>query len=120
MGEATDIGVSMVDENANQTIPHYQPSLDSGDTVARQTTSSAKMTRSDYMNSEQFCCFRERLLRLPRQLRDTAGASTERVREFSSELDPADLATRDVFFFSSRRRHTRSDRDWSSDVCSSD
>src|SRR5206468_9874591 len=23
------------------------------------------------------------------------------------------------FFFSSRRRHTRSDRDWSSDVCSS-
>src|SRR6266496_6171580 len=26
----------------------------------------------------------------------------------------------DVFFFSSRRRHTRSLRDWSSDVCSSD
>src|SRR2546421_5449790 len=26
----------------------------------------------------------------------------------------------DLFFFSSRRRHTRSDRDWSSDVCSSD
>src|SRR5206468_8325640 len=25
-----------------------------------------------------------------------------------------------VFFFSSRRRHTSSDRDWSSDVCSSD
>src|SRR3982751_7005814 len=24
-----------------------------------------------------------------------------------------------LFFFSSRRRHTRSDRDWSSDVCSS-
>src|SRR3989440_1294675 len=28
--------------------------------------------------------------------------------------------TRCCFFFSSRRRHTRSDRDWSSDVCSSD
>src|SRR5206468_9008348 len=27
---------------------------------------------------------------------------------------------RGCFFFSSRRRHTRSDRDWSSDVCSSD
>src|SRR5699024_11946173 len=27
---------------------------------------------------------------------------------------------RDVFFFSSRRRHTRCKRDWSSDVCSSD
>src|SRR6266498_5303024 len=26
----------------------------------------------------------------------------------------------DVFFFSSRRRHTRCGRDWSSDVCSSD
>src|SRR5206468_7250933 len=25
-----------------------------------------------------------------------------------------------LLFFSSRRRHTRSDRDWSSDVCSSD
>ena len=25
-----------------------------------------------------------------------------------------------AFFFSSRRQHTRSDRDWSSDVCSSD
>src|SRR3989440_7023385 len=31
------------------------------------------------------------------------------------------LALADIlFFFSSRRRHTRSDRDWSSDVCSSD
>src|SRR5699024_1347545 len=30
---------------------------------------------------------------------------------------PADLCT---LFFSSRRRHTRSKRDWSSDVCSSD
>src|SRR5699024_12194953 len=27
---------------------------------------------------------------------------------------------RESFFFSSRRRHTRSKRDWSSDVCSSD
>ena len=27
---------------------------------------------------------------------------------------------RDFFFFSSRRRHTRYWRDWSSDVCSSD
>src|SRR2546429_9750201 len=26
----------------------------------------------------------------------------------------------EVFFFSSRRRHTRCSRDWSSDVCSSD
>src|SRR2546421_6648280 len=29
-------------------------------------------------------------------------------------------AVKIFFFFSSRRRHTRSDRDWSSDVCSSD
>src|SRR2546421_1412467 len=31
-----------------------------------------------------------------------------------------ELKTDVYFFFSSRRRHTRSDRDWSSDVCSSD
>src|SRR3712207_8095965 len=30
------------------------------------------------------------------------------------------VALRVVFFFSSRRRHTRYWRDWSSDVCSSD
>src|SRR5699024_11924423 len=30
------------------------------------------------------------------------------------------LSTIFFFFFSSRRRHTRSKRDWSSDVCSSD
>src|SRR5207249_9005554 len=30
------------------------------------------------------------------------------------------IADAAVFFFSSRRRHTRSKRDWSSDVCSSD
>src|SRR5712664_4495794 len=30
------------------------------------------------------------------------------------------LSPRPCLFFSSRRRHTRSDRDWSSDVCSSD
>src|SRR2546430_3760710 len=29
-------------------------------------------------------------------------------------------STRSIFFFSSRRRHTRFDCDWSSDVCSSD
>src|SRR5690606_40128477 len=28
--------------------------------------------------------------------------------------------SRAIFFFSSRRRHTRFSRDWSSDVCSSD
>src|SRR5256884_4012573 len=30
------------------------------------------------------------------------------------------MNTRKFFFFSSRRRHTRCSRDWSSDVCSSD
>src|SRR6266508_6165947 len=36
-----------------------------------------------------------------------------------SVLSPTLTRTR-VFFFSSRRRHTRWPRDWSSDVCSSD
>src|SRR5207249_7834485 len=35
-------------------------------------------------------------------------------------LEHVFLATGVRFFFSSRRRHTRSKRDWSSDVCSSD
>src|SRR2546430_2916900 len=37
-------------------------------------------------------------------------------------LKPAltEVASYFVFFFSSRRRHTRFDCDWSSDVCSSD
>src|SRR5205085_3446403 len=33
---------------------------------------------------------------------------------------PQPKFVRSVFFFSSRRRHTRFDCDWSSDVCSSD
>src|SRR5256886_17060789 len=33
---------------------------------------------------------------------------------------PADPRDSTTFFFSSRRRHTRFDCDWSSDVCSSD
>src|SRR2546421_2743514 len=37
---------------------------------------------------------------------------------FSLSLSHVGYCT--FFFFSSRRRHTRSDRDWSSDVCSSD
>src|SRR5207247_5015045 len=36
---------------------------------------------------------------------------------FSSWFSPS---RNQVFFFSSSRRHTRSTRDWSSDVCSSD
>src|SRR5690606_41191299 len=38
-----------------------------------------------------------------------------------SEVQLADLLHAErAFFFSSRRRHTRFSRDWSSDVCSSD
>src|SRR2546421_12012589 len=38
-------------------------------------------------------------------------------RNYVEAIDKHDIV---FFFFSSRRRHTRSDRDWSSDVCSSD
>src|SRR5256884_417517 len=37
-----------------------------------------------------------------------------------NSLEADQLVYRVVFFFSSRRRHTRCSRDWSSDVCSSD
>src|SRR5215208_42363 len=36
------------------------------------------------------------------------------------EIDSAGRCIPCLFFFSSRRRHTRWPRDWSSDVCSSD
>src|SRR2546421_9202153 len=38
---------------------------------------------------------------------------------FAGRFEIQAVSTR-FFFFSSTRRHTRSDRDWSSDVCSSD
>src|SRR5206468_8196369 len=41
-------------------------------------------------------------------------------RRFRESVSVTIAAEALVFFFSSRRRHTRSDRDWSSDVCSSD
>src|SRR5579863_5019058 len=39
---------------------------------------------------------------------------------FSMYIIISSLHTNNVFFFSSRRRHTRWTGDWSSDVCSSD
>src|SRR2546429_1803656 len=41
-------------------------------------------------------------------------------QENGVDLWYARLSHDDFFFFSSRRRHTRCSRDWSSDVCSSD
>src|SRR2546427_1128565 len=38
----------------------------------------------------------------------------------SSDVGSSYVSVRVFFFFSSRRRHTRFDCDWSSDVCSSD
>src|SRR5699024_11445683 len=43
-----------------------------------------------------------------------------KVYERSSYTEISTGVRRPAFFFSSRRRHTRSKRDWSSDVCSSD
>src|SRR5206468_8341886 len=53
------------------------------------------------------------------------GIVNDKIDATSEQLSDQDLITgREFgvyfFFFSSRRRHTRSDRDWSSDVCSSD
>src|SRR5688572_9471904 len=41
-------------------------------------------------------------------------------RIIAENLDTRSFITMTYFFFSSRRRHTRFDCDWSSDVCSSD
>src|SRR5699024_11917238 len=50
----------------------------------------------------------------------TAVARCRTPLSFMSGQSRAEIASYHWFFFSSRRRHTRSKRDWSSDVCSSD
>src|SRR5206468_7867895 len=42
------------------------------------------------------------------------------LRQIQAALGGTVCSCTGFIFFSSRRRHTRSDRDWSSDVCSSD
>src|SRR5256884_2969812 len=51
--------------------------------------------------------------------RDDEGGHRKRQLAEPRQHRPAHV-TRYYFFFSSRRRHTRCSRDWSSDVCSSD
>src|SRR5690349_23527627 len=58
-------------------------------------------------------------LRRPSGRRRSARASTSDMFTFIDPHHHGDVSYR-FFFFSSRRRHTRSLRDWSSDVCSSD
>src|SRR5712664_2390948 len=48
------------------------------------------------------------------------GTSCDAGVAMAAQVDPGCAVGSSLFFFSSRRRHTRSDRDWSSDVCSSD
>src|SRR2546430_876337 len=51
---------------------------------------------------------------------EVTGGFGERSERRNDRLDRVFLAEIFVVFFSSRRRHTRFDCDWSSDVCSSD
>src|SRR5438067_2698112 len=48
------------------------------------------------------------------------GAQSAEVGEVRVTLSRGDLGQPRLVFFSGRRQHTRSKRDWSSDVCSSD
>src|SRR5215203_6233159 len=52
-----------------------------------------------------------------RGLRDSVNRLDRLAKDFERDID---RALDRSFFFSSRRRHTRYWRDWSSDVCSSD
>src|SRR3989449_6300146 len=51
---------------------------------------------------------------------DAPPSAVPRYRRCHDAGAGAQVRARLVFFFSSRRRHTRCSRDWSSDVCSSD
>src|SRR6266536_2006702 len=57
-------------------------------------------------------------LRLVRRRAPESGRTTQQGFYLSVAVTVTDGIS--FFFFSSRRRHTRSTRDWSSDVCSSD
>src|SRR5207237_2927383 len=50
----------------------------------------------------------------------TVNAATTRQGELYAVIPASHYTAQLVFFFSSRRRHTRFKCDWSSDVCSSD
>src|SRR2546430_11775409 len=51
---------------------------------------------------------------------NTLAVGTMEMQSVSRRRKPLSALAYVVFFFSSRRRHTRFDCDWSSDVCSSD
>src|SRR5207253_3488567 len=51
---------------------------------------------------------------------ETSARSRTCSRTYPRSRSRCVLRFRSLFFFSSRRRHTRWPRDWSSDVCSSD
>src|SRR6266576_1392652 len=73
-----------------------------------------------------FCKKKYRLLGLLPSRLHLFGAENERIYLLGSDVYVRDQLSRFLygeqvsFFFSSRRRHMRSLRDWSSDVCSSD
>src|SRR5256886_11578216 len=54
------------------------------------------------------------------QVRLVAGLLVERDEVVLAQAAKRESLRHQLFFFSSRRRHTRFDCDWSSDVCSSD
>src|SRR2546427_171928 len=58
-------------------------------------------------------------MQVRRSLRDTPDSDTTGLSETKQFLWALCICL-SLFFFSSRRRHTRFDCDWSSDVCSSD
>src|SRR5205809_4015893 len=51
---------------------------------------------------------------------NTKGEGDSPEQHFQDSVYGGDYLADQPFFFSSRRRHTRCSRDWSSDVCSSD
>src|SRR3989440_7681490 len=63
---------------------------------------------------------RERALDLVRKMEASQRFQQTRIDQETAQSGQSAGDNVQFFFFSSRRRHARSDRDWSSDVCSSD
>src|SRR5438067_2156708 len=105
--------VASIMENTNLSKQQQVPE------IMRQMLTQAQ-TAGQYFTNDQI---KEMTRKVSAEV-DLVHQQTQNQRYGSSHIgatakDISNVVT-DAFFFSSRRRHTSSKRDWSSDVCSSD
>src|SRR5688572_25766341 len=86
--------------------------------VAREVLAALRCTQTFVVTNSDTHAVQRKVERLDAGTGDAAWLAP-RVRGYARKFEIDDSGP-GPFFFSSRRRHTRFDCDWSSDVCSSD